>query len=93
MFFEALRDETPQESNDQNLRSKRLPLKRGGILWGTVSDLKQDLSISAEHKLGERGEGRGQESHRSNDSQACIVNRGHYRWQRGQNEGMLALAV
>lgn len=63
--FEGLRNETPQESNDQNLRSKGLPLKRGGgILWGTVSDLKQVLAISAEHKLGERGEGRGQESHR-----------------------------
>lgn len=54
-------------------------------MWGTVSDLKEDLAISAEHKLGERGEGRGQESHRSNDSQACVVNREHYRWQRGQN--------
>lgn len=34
MFFEGLRDETPQESNDQNLRSKRLPLKRGGHFVG-----------------------------------------------------------
>lgn len=70
MFFEGLRNETPQENNDQNLRGKRFSLKRGGILWGTVSDLKQDLVISAEHKPGERAEGRGQESHRSNDSQA-----------------------